>query len=288
MFLKTKLILIEGLPGFGKSTTAKLVHDILIESKINASLFLEGNLDHPADFDGVSYFNKSEFEGLIACSGDLKEIFQEKVIKQGNEYFLPYRKIMEEYGITIDDNLFHAIFDKDIYELSLDENINLITQRWTQFAEQAINENNTYIFECCFIQNPLTIGMVKYGAENEKVIQYVLTLAKIIEKLNPVLLYIEQDNLEYSFKKAYKERPKEWSSGFIDYYTNQGYGKKKGLIGLEGTISVLKARSDLEKEIYDQLQIKKTLINNSQYEITDYKSSLMEKLRTLKVFNERK
>lgn len=54
--MQPKLVLIEGLPGFGKTTTAQLVHDILIDVNINTQLILEGNLDHPADYDGVACF----------------------------------------------------------------------------------------------------------------------------------------------------------------------------------------------------------------------------------------
>ncbi|WP_042146312.1 hypothetical protein [Paucisalibacillus sp. EB02] len=283
--METKLLLVEGLPGFGKSTTANLLYNILSESKVDASLFLEGNLDHPADYDGVSYFNKSDFENLIASCGEIKEVLHDKVIKRDNAYFLPYREITNEYGSVFPNNLFETIFKNDIYELPLEKNIDLITQRWVEFVEQALNENKTYIFECCFIQNPLTIGMVKYGVGKEKVINYVLTLEKVIEKLNPVLFYIEQDDLDFSFKKAYKERPKEWSSGFIEYYTNQGYGKMKGYKGLEGTIKVLEARRHIENELFDMLQLKKTRINNSQYETANYKSMLIEELCSFEVLD---
>ncbi len=68
-FLNTKLIIVEGLPGFGKSTTANLLYDILIEKNIDVELFLEGNLDHPADYEGVSCFNKSEFKSMLVNSG---------------------------------------------------------------------------------------------------------------------------------------------------------------------------------------------------------------------------
>ncbi len=68
-------------------------------------------------------------------------------------------------------------------------------------------------------KNPLTIGMIKYGEQKEKIINYVMKVAKIIENLNPMLFYVEQDNLELSFRKALKERTPEWSTGFVDYYT---------------------------------------------------------------------
>lgn len=276
--MNAKLIIVEGLPGFGKSTTANLLYDILIEKNIDVALYLEGNLDHPADYDGVSCFNKSEFDSLLVDSGNFKEVINDSVRKSGNNYFLPYRKIKNEYGSNFPDSLLNTIFKNDIYELPLEKHIELITEKWRDFADKANNGNKTYIFECCFIQNPLTIAMIKYGEQKEKVVSYVRELANIIEKLNPVLFYIEQDDLEFSFRKVFNERAKEWSSGFIAYYTNQGYGKMKGYNGFEGTLKVLEARRDVEREIFDMLNIKKTKVDNSHYETSKYKSIITEKL----------
>ncbi|MEH7538164.1 hypothetical protein V7167_29060, partial [Bacillus toyonensis] len=189
--MNTKLIIVEGLPGFGKSTTANLLYDILIEKNIDVDLFLEGNPDHPADYDGVSCFDKSEFESLLVNSGNFRGVISDRVTKRGNNYLLPYKKIKNESSSNFPESLLNIIFKNDIYELPLERNIELITEKWRDFVEMANNENKIYIFECCFIQNPLTIGMVKYGEKKEKVISYINALAKIIEKLNPVLFYIE-------------------------------------------------------------------------------------------------
>ncbi|CAM3974655.1 hypothetical protein BAQ48_18595 [Bacillus luti] len=278
--MNTKLIIVEGLPGFGKSTTAKLINEILSQNKIEVELFLEGNLKHPADYDGVSCFNKFEFDRLLSNSGNFKEVLLKRVLKKGSNYLLPYRKIKNEFGDQFSDELFNAIFKNDIYELSFDKNVELIADKWNDFAEIALEDNKVYIFECCFIQNPLTIGMIKYGEQKEKIINYVMKVAKIIENLNPILLYVEQDNLEFSFRKALKERTPEWSTGIVDYYTNQGYGKEHNHSGVEGAINVLEARRNLELEIFDMLKMKKEKINNTKYEIDSYRSMLKDKLTT--------
>ena len=61
-----------------------------------------------------------------------------------------------------------TIFQNDIYELSFDKNVELIADKWNNFTESALEDNKVYIFECCFIQNSLTIGMIKYGEQKEK------------------------------------------------------------------------------------------------------------------------
>lgn len=279
--MNTKLIIVEGLPGFGKSTTAKLLYDILNENNIDVELYLEGNLDHPADYEGVACFNEDEFESLLVNSGHLSEVFNDQVMKQGNNYLLPYQKISNDNSSNVPDSLLNSIAQNDIYELPFDKNVEVITEKWRHFASEALTGNKTYIFECCLIQNPVTIGMLKYNEQREKVVNYIRSLATITAKLNPILFYVEQEDLEFSFRKAVQERPKEWSSGFVDYYTNQGYGKMKGYHGLEGTIKVLEARRELEREIYDSLHIKKTKIDNSHYEFVNYKSMLSEKLKVL-------
>ena len=55
----------------------KLINEILSQNKIEVELFLEGNLNHPADYDGVSCFNKFEFDRLLSNSGDFKEVLKE-------------------------------------------------------------------------------------------------------------------------------------------------------------------------------------------------------------------
>ncbi|MBY0205053.1 MULTISPECIES: hypothetical protein [Paenibacillus] len=52
------------------------------------------------------------------------------------------------------------------------------------------------------MQNPITIGMIKYGDTNEDVTSYIKELKKIIEGLNPLFIYVEQNDLEHSFRKA--------------------------------------------------------------------------------------
>lgn len=281
--MKTKLIMVEGLPGFGKSTTSRMIYDILTERNIETRLVMEGDVDHPADYEGTSCLTEEEFGRLLQAAGSFKEILIERAAKKGSWNLIPYQKLKNEYGASFPNDLYHSLSRQDIYELPLELNRRLITERWEAFAEQALQEPAVMIFECCFIQKPVTVGMVKYDAPDDQVMDYVLGLEKAILGLNPVLFYIEQDNLEYAFRKAIRERPEAWSTGFVHYYTQQGYGKQRGLEGVEGTLEVLEARRRLEYRILDSLGLNKERMNNSYYDQETYRTMLIDKLKLHKV-----
>lgn len=281
--MKTKLIMVEGLPGFGKSTTSRMIYDILTERNMETRLVMEGDVDHPADFEGTACLAEEEFERQLQAAGSFKEILIERAAKKGSWNLIPYQKLKNEYGTSFPDDLYHSLSKQDIYELPLELNRRLITERWGAFAEQALQEPAVMIFECCFIQNPVTVGMVKYDAPEDQVMDYVLRLEKAILCLNPVLFYIEQDNLEYAFRKALRERPEAWSTGFVHYYTQQGYGKQRGLEGVEGTLEVLEARRRLEYRILDSLGLNKERIYNSHYDQETYRTMLIDKLKLHKI-----
>jgi adenylate kinase family enzyme len=275
--VNSKLILVEGLPGSGKSTTATITNDILKEWNVDTKLFLEGNAEHPADYEGGSYFSKTEFAQLLEQYKEVRANIVKHTIERCDGFVLPQNKLKQDLIETmVPDSFWHHIWSHDIYELPLEKNIELITDKWKRFVEQAMKGNQTYIFECCFIQNPVTIGMIKYGDSQEVVMNYVKKLADSIEPLKPVLIYVEQQDLSRSFKKAVQERPKEWSAGFMDYYNNQGYGKNHGVQGIEGTIAVLEARKQLESSIFNALVMNKYKIDNTQFEIESYKNKIME------------
>lgn len=281
--MTVKLILVEGLPGQGKTTTARLIHEILMERNVPAKLYLEGDLDHPADYDGVSCLTEDEFKQLLGTSGPLSEIVQHRTLQQGDDFLVPYRIIERESGGAFPPEALEILHPRDIYELPLDRNEELIVNKWAKFAEKADKEDAVYIFDCCFIQNPITIGFVKYGAPKDQIIRYITRLSEVASPLDPVLFYVEQDDLESTFKKAMLERPAEWASGFIDYYTTQGYGKQMGYSGLDGTLKVLQARRDTELKILEGLAITKRVIHNGKSNLDDYKELLTRQLGVTKV-----
>lgn len=273
--MNTQLILIEGLPGSGKTTTARMVSEILSEYGLKTKLFLEGNLDHPADFDGVAYFEKAHLEQLFGTNSHYEQIIKDRMNEFEEGLTIPYRKLINEWGTDLPDELQQQVFKNDIYELSFEQNRRLIVEKWNEFC-QSYAYNSIYIFECCFIQNPLTIGTIKHNAVKEEVMNYVLQLEKAVKKLNPLLIYMDQPDVASTFYRAIQERPKEWSDRFIDYYTNQGLGKERGYKGVNGTVQVLKERRELELEIYDALQINKRMIDNSQYDDEKRKQRLVQ------------
>ena len=270
----TKLIIVEGLPGSGKTTTAKIIFNMLNNNGINVELFCEGNDEHPADYEGVAYFGYKEFDKLNQKHSLDSVVLDRIKIEIQDGILIPYLKELINKKLSINEELLDDIVEKDIYELPLEVHCELIERRWMEFVNSYKDEEKVVIFECCFIQNPTTITMIRDGCSKEVTKNYIKRLESIIEPLNPLLIYVEQEAISTSFKKAIEERPIEWIKGFTKYYTEQGFGLKNNLVGIEGVLVVLEKRRELEKEIYKMLKIKKEIVDNTQFTQKTLESSI--------------
>ena len=64
--IDTKLILIEGIPGSGKTSAARFICNWLESHGRRPRLFLEGDWQHPADFESVACLDDAEYARLRA------------------------------------------------------------------------------------------------------------------------------------------------------------------------------------------------------------------------------
>ena len=60
MTAQSQLILVEGIPGSGKTTMAEFVDRWLERNGLRSRLYTEGNLDHPADYKEHAWFTQAE------------------------------------------------------------------------------------------------------------------------------------------------------------------------------------------------------------------------------------
>jgi len=277
--VQTRLILIEGLPSSGKSTTAEMVKTILDERDIKNELYLEGNLDHPADYDRVAYFNEEEYKKLIENNSEEVEFIKKITEQKESGYFIAYSKRLKEYENEFPEELFKEIAANDIYELPLDLNKELILNNWKRFVKKARQKDKVYIFECVFVQNPVTVSVIRDNSDFAYARNYVEDVLALVEELNPVLIYLKQDNIEKSFKKVIDERPEWWLDFFIDYYTNREFGQAQDLKDLEGTLQGLKEIGQIQSDLIENLEMEKHVINNSHFKKEKTKKELEDILK---------
>jgi shikimate kinase len=80
--IDTKLILVEGLPGSGKSSFGQFVGLQLSRNNHNAQWFIECELNHPVQFEYEASFSDDDFSDLIEKHKPFSTLLENSVIKE--------------------------------------------------------------------------------------------------------------------------------------------------------------------------------------------------------------
>ncbi|MCR8849400.1 hypothetical protein NQ095_13340 [Rossellomorea sp. SC111] len=257
--MKSNLIIVEGIPGSGKSTTAHFIKEYLESEGITAKLFQEGDSRHPADYESTACLDEDQFNNILERFSEHRETIQEAAEKKGHHYYISYGQLT-----NVDSSLTDQLASYDVYELNLDTFEEVSYHYWKEFVEKTEFSDEVYIFECCFLQNPFTKFIAMHNAEPKRLENYLKKISSLISPMNPLLIYFYQDNVEQSFHHVYKERSQEWREFFTEYHVNQGYGKANGLKGYLGLVEYLEMRKNQELSILEDLPISRELVENGE------------------------
>ena len=229
-----RLFIIEGLPCSGKSTTSAFVAELL-KQQGRVSFVDEGTGDHLADY---------EFHAL-APAGLISDEVQIVPLKDYS-------------GEMFDRLLQYKIYDFLPWETEMP----VMLEKWRQFAREA-QEDTIYVFNCVLLQNPMCETMMRFGFSEEESRQYIAQIAEIIRPLNPVVVYLKNEDIADSVRKAAAERP-GWLDGVIGYHVQGAYGKRIGAEGFEGYIQCLSERQERELRILSTLPVESLILENPQ------------------------
>lgn len=248
----TKLYIVEGLPCSGKSTTSKYIADLLEKSGKKVCFFDEGSGNHPADYEFHAYITQEQLKKL-------EENTQIKIRQNGTESKEGYIVALSEFT----DNEQEQLLLYKIYDfLPWETEKSLLLERWKQFAAQAAQEDCIYVFNCVFLQNPMCETMMRFNLPKAESFEYIEQIHDIIRPLEPMIIYLKNDDVAEQIKTTSAERP-GWLDAVIDYHVNGGFGKSISANGFDGYLRCLEERQKRELEYLKMAKISSVIIENA-------------------------
>jgi energy-coupling factor transporter ATP-binding protein EcfA2 len=266
----TNLILIEGIPGSGKSTTARKLEQLLKTQGQTVHCFQEGDL-HPCDLAWHSCVPLDIYKSLLETYPDKKELLTVFTTVDETYAYVAYTKL----ELHPDHPLFVTLKKYEPYngKVTLEQFKSLHLSRWQKFGRNA-DKNAIYIFECAYLQNHVVELMLMYEQSEDYIIAYMKELIETVHSLNPFLIYLNPKNVEWVIRHAANERKtdnpeiwNDWIDDVIAYFENSSYAKTNKLTGYDNVIELFKKRQRLELDIIKQLPIK-TLVHDVEIGFT--------------------
>ena len=249
LFLKTykeymENIIIEGLPGSGKTILIKSLYEKLDGYHI----YLEGDIS-PIELAWCSYMTEEEYQQALAAFPDLVPEIEKHTIKEENHFIVEYTRI-----ITDIRGFHHYMEQYEIYNgrRSFDEFKGIIFRRLENF-------NGTgNLFECSFFQNILEELILFYCKSEEEIYDFYRELYAVIKQKKIRLVYLCSNDIEGNILEIKKERCDEngvemWFPLVMKYLNDSPYGKKCEFVGISDMVAHFKRRMGLEVRIINEI-----------------------------------
>lgn len=254
---ETRLILVEGLPGAGKTTLAQTLADDLRVQGREVALYLEGDL-HPCDLQWISRMDQAVYAEAVEslhqrwrCSAR-SEAWESILAKLRRFSLVEDGFVLTAYTklAFADTELWDAI---DPFRNSEVHNARVPTQayrdiyqrRWLRFGEKPPGKSTTYVFECAFLQSHVTELLAHHHLDAGEIVDFLNDLLEPVRHLQPELYYVRATDYPLRIREAAAERG-EWLDGLVSYITGSPYGQYHGLEGFEGAMAFFSHRIEIE------------------------------------------
>lgn len=241
-----RLIIVEGPPCSGKSTTAEY-----IGKKLGMQCVDESCGRHPADYEFHSFVTGGELDRFSKEErGQIMAVSAEKL----GGFAVPLGQLQE--------NLRQKLLPYKIYDsLPWETERPVMLDKWREFAE-GLGPGSGYVFNCVLLQNPMCETMIRFDFDQEVSAGYIGEICRIIAPLAPAVVYLKTRDIRSQVEKALPQRGQDWLDSVIDYHCNGAYGKARQLSGFEGYIAALEERQRRELEILKKQDIEAIILED--------------------------
>ena len=224
-----QLILIEGMIGSGKTSTAERVADWLARRGEDAQVFREGAADHPIR-------TRAE-DRLRAAAGPRPPGSPGGAADGGAVDGRAAGGGPPEYA---DD-------------------------QWRRLAERCLRSRQTIILEGSFLQNSVMPAFID-GAPASTVDEIFARIVRQAAPAEPLLVYLRPADIGAAIARVHRVRGEPWSSRNLAFVAGTPWARRRGLHGQDAVVGLYQAWEPVVTRLYGRYPFPKIMATDPQHD----------------------
>ena len=200
-----RLILLEGLPGTGKTTNAYKLFEQLVRNGREVRWLHEVSQPHPLLFFSESCLTKEEyrlFTGKYQESAELLErIAEVRATTVGIDYLTAARRMPGQENTS----WYQELLQYDVMDFPLERYEPAAFEKWEAFVNAALKDDTIYISDSSIFQYQIFTYLLN-GAEYPRLAKFVHSIMDLLKPLHPALIYLYREKTEDSIAFIEKQR----------------------------------------------------------------------------------
>ena len=200
-----RVILLEGLPGTGKTTNSYRIFEQLVRNGRDVRWLHEVSQPHPTLFFSESCLTKAEYrlftEKYPESAGMLDSIAEVRATTVGIDYQTAARRIPGNENTA----WYRELLRYDAMDIPLDRYEPAALEKWESFADAALRNETIYILDSSIFQYQIFTFLLN-GADYRRLAEFERGIMKLLDPLRPALIYLYREKAEDSIAFLKKRR----------------------------------------------------------------------------------
>lgn len=274
MVKDTRLFMLEGLPGTGKTTNSYYLYRQLERNQKRIKWIHEVTQPHPTLFFNEACLTRSEYEGFVVKYPKTVEVFSRIAEFRQNTIGIDLLEIEWNYIDRIDTDAFTELKKFDVFKFSIEQYQEAALDKWSYFVEKALKEHGViYILDSSILQYQIFTFLLK-NEDYDKLEQFLQKLVEIIQPLNPSLIYFYREHADDSIDYLEKTRGTKFLEDIRERDKAEPYYTQKPQ-GAEGFRMFLRDYEDFAQRLFEHMDCRKLAIEITKQDWSSYELQIL-------------